>query len=100
MKVHYIVKNGERQTDEMSVFEAVEVLKNFKALSNENDRLEIHSFCKKWDTCSVRRETHAENSGVLVNRTQIILGSSSVAMCTDSNGRENEESDRPVSRML
>ena len=48
MKAHYIVKNGERQTGEMSVFEAVEVLKNFKALSDENDRLEIHSFCRKW----------------------------------------------------
>ena len=48
MKAHYIVKNGERQTGEMSVFEAVEVLKNFKALSDEKDRLEIHSFCRKW----------------------------------------------------
>ena len=48
MKAHYIVKNGERQTGEMSVFEAVEVLKNFKALSDENDRIEIHSFCRKW----------------------------------------------------
>ena len=48
MKAHYIVKNGERQTDEMSVFEAVEVLNNFKALSTEQDKIEIHSFCRKW----------------------------------------------------
>ena len=48
MKAHYIVKNGNRETGEMSVFEAVEVLKNFKALSDEKDRLEIHSFCRKW----------------------------------------------------
>ena len=48
MKAHYIVKNGNRETGEMSVFEAVEVLNNFKAISDEKDRLEIHSFCRKW----------------------------------------------------
>ena len=48
MKSHFIVKNGERQTGEMSVFEAVEVLNNFKAISDEKDRIEIHSFCRKW----------------------------------------------------
>ena len=48
MKAHYIVKNGERQTDEMSVFEAVEVLNNFKALSTEQDKIEIYSFYRKW----------------------------------------------------
>ena len=47
MNLHYITKNGNRETGEMSVFEAVEVLKNFKALSDEKDRLEIHSFCGK-----------------------------------------------------
>ena len=48
MKSNYIVKNGNRETGEMSVFEAVEVMNNFKALSDENDRIEIHSFCRKW----------------------------------------------------
>lgn len=48
MKANYIVKNGERETGEMSVFEAVEVLENFKALSDESSVLEIHSFCRHW----------------------------------------------------
>lgn len=48
MKAHYIVKNGNRETGEMSIFEAVEVMNNFKAISDENDKIEIHSFCRKW----------------------------------------------------
>lgn len=48
MKANYIVKNGERQTGEMSVFEAVEVAGNIKALSAEEDKIEIHSFCRHW----------------------------------------------------
>lgn len=48
MKTNYIVKNGNRETGEMSVFEAVEVLKNFKGLADEKDKIEIHSFCKHW----------------------------------------------------
>lgn len=46
MKIHYIVKNGNRETGEMSIFEAVEVSKNFKNLADEKDKIEIHSFCK------------------------------------------------------
>lgn len=48
MKANYIVKNGERQTGEMSVFEAVEVLEKFRSEGTENDKFEIHSFCRNW----------------------------------------------------
>lgn len=48
MKKHYIVKNGKKQTGEMSVFEAVEALADFKALAEENDKIEIHSLPDKW----------------------------------------------------
>ena len=48
MNSHYIVKNGNRETGEMSVFEAVEVLNNFKGLSIDEDKIEIHSFCRHW----------------------------------------------------
>ena len=48
MKKHYIVKNGKKQTGEMSVFEAVEALSDFKALAEENDKIEIHSLPDKW----------------------------------------------------
>ena len=48
MNSHYIVKNGNRETGEMSVFEAVEVLNNFKGLSSDEDKVEIHSFCRHW----------------------------------------------------
>lgn len=48
MKSNFIVKNGDRQTGEMSVFEAVEVAGNIKALSTEEDAIEIHSFCRHW----------------------------------------------------
>ena len=49
MKKHYIVKNGKKQTGEMSVFEAVEALSDFKALAEENDKIEIHSLPDKWE---------------------------------------------------
>ena len=48
MKSNFVVKNGKRETGEMSVFEAVEVAGNFKALSTEQDKIEIHSFCRHW----------------------------------------------------
>ena len=52
MKSHFIVKNGERQTGEMSVFEAVEVLNKFKepyTLEEVKEKnFEIHSFCRHW----------------------------------------------------
>ena len=48
MNSNYIVKNGNRETGEMSVFEAVEVLNNFKGLSGDEDKVEIHSFCRHW----------------------------------------------------
>ena len=48
MKSNYIVKNGNRETGEMSVFEAVEALADFKALAEENDKIEIHSLPDKW----------------------------------------------------
>lgn len=48
MKAHYIVKNGKRETGEMSVFEAVEVLEKFRSEGTESDRFEIHSFCRNW----------------------------------------------------
>lgn len=46
MNANFIVKNGERETGEMSVFEAVEVCERFKNLSTEEDKIEIHSFCR------------------------------------------------------
>ena len=48
MNSNYIVKNANRETGEMSVFEAVEVLNNFKGLSIDEDKIEIHSFCRHW----------------------------------------------------
>ena len=48
MNLHYITKNGNRETGEMSVFEAVEVAQRFKALSTDEDKIEIHSFCRHW----------------------------------------------------
>lgn len=48
MKANFILKNGQRETGEMSVFEAVEVANNIKALSTEEDKIEIHSFCRHW----------------------------------------------------
>ena len=48
MKSNYIVKNGERETGEMSVFEAVEVLEKYKQESTEDHVFEIHSFCNNW----------------------------------------------------
>ena len=48
MNSHYIVKNGNRETGEMSVFEAVEVAQRFKALSTDEDKIEMHSFCRHW----------------------------------------------------
>ena len=48
MKAHYIVKNGNRETGEMSVFEAVEVLGKFREPYTESEAKEfqIHSFCR------------------------------------------------------
>ena len=46
MNANFIVKNGERETGEMSVFEAVEVAEKFKKISAEEDKIEIHSFCR------------------------------------------------------
>ena len=48
MKKHFISVNGEKRTGEMSVFEAVEALADFKALAEENDKIEIHSLPDKW----------------------------------------------------
>ena len=48
MKSNYIVKNGNRETGEMSVFEAVEALADFKAFAEEKDKIEIHSLPDKW----------------------------------------------------
>ena len=48
MKKHFISVNGEKRTGEMSVFEAVEALADFKALAEENDKIEINSLPDKW----------------------------------------------------
>ena len=48
MNKHFISVNGEKRTGEMSVFEAVEALADFKALAEENDKIEIHSLPDKW----------------------------------------------------
>ena len=48
MKKHFISVNGEKRTGEMSLFEAVEALADFKALAEENDKIEIHSLPDKW----------------------------------------------------
>lgn len=48
MKSNFIVKNGQRETGEMSVFEAVEVLEKFRSEGTDNDKFEIHSFCRNW----------------------------------------------------
>ena len=48
MKKHFISVNGKKRTGEMSVFEAVEALADFKALAEENDKIEIHSLPDKW----------------------------------------------------
>lgn len=48
MNKHFISVNGEKRTGEMSLFEAVEALADFKALAEENDKIEIHSLPDKW----------------------------------------------------
>lgn len=48
MKKHFISVNGEKITGEISVFEAIEALADFKALAEENDKIEIHSLPDKW----------------------------------------------------
>ena len=48
MNKHFISVNGEKRTGEMSVFEAVEALADFKALAEENDKIEINSLPDKW----------------------------------------------------
>ena len=48
MKKQFISVNGEKRTGKMSVFEAVEALADFKALAEENDKIEINSLPDKW----------------------------------------------------
>ena len=48
MNKHFISVNGKKRTGEMTVFEAVEALADFKALAEENDKIEIHSLPDKW----------------------------------------------------
>lgn len=45
---HYISINNEQKTGGMTVFEAVEAFRDFKALATENDKVEINSITNLW----------------------------------------------------